>query len=114
MPFDGTHETPTLRRARLIEALRAPMPDNFTWDFSDIRYHTDCGTAGCAIGLAMEIWPNDRRIIHDYPEKFFGITENEANRIFFSCGNYKFAMNDVRPEDVRPEMVADALEALVR
>jgi hypothetical protein len=33
MPFDGTQtETPALRRAILVDALRHEMPKGFTWD----------------------------------------------------------------------------------
>lgn len=61
MPFDegrrGGHAGENLLWLR--DALRAEMPLGFAWDFSHIyvRPVNRCGSAGCALGLAMQRWP---------------------------------------------------------
>lgn len=38
----------------LITALEAQMPENFRWNFTvALQQDTDCGSAGCAMGLAV-------------------------------------------------------------
>jgi hypothetical protein len=108
MPFDGT-ETPALRRARLIEVLRSPMPNTWKWDFGVTEEEHECGTAGCALGLARQLWPemNDFHAIRDREAAFFGITKDQAFSVFFGPYRGCFA-------SVTPEMVADRLEAIDR
>jgi hypothetical protein len=115
MPFDVATEieTPAQRRARLIAALRAPLPVGFKWDFTDISYETECGTAGCALGLAALMWPDraemllDGTLINDGQiAEFLDIPTKDVERIF-----YLFYLYDCDNSDVTPAMVVDALEA---
>lgn len=115
MPFDGTTETPAIRRARLIEALRAEMPEGFIWDFRHVAQKTDCGTAGCALGLACLIWPDDdhlptpgHRATLNSVATFFGVDPITAYMVFFNP--YYYGFHDYH--QVTPAMVADALEKL--
>ena len=39
---------------KLADALERER-DDFTWDFGVIQRQIDCGTAGCAVGLAMHV-----------------------------------------------------------
>lgn len=115
MPFDGKEvqfETPALRRARLIEALRGEMSNEFVWDFTTIM--GPCGTSGCALGLACKLWPDSFDTLSDpwaEPEQgeFFGISEDAARRIFYDEGEF-YGVDAL--EDVTPAMVADALEKI--
>ncbi len=110
MPLDGTgYETAAGRRARLIEVLRREMPAGYTWDFGSAWTRDDCGTRGCALGLAVSMWPEL------YPETdsvadHIGISHAEAWRIFGR------APGCLWPKDwgseVTPGMVADALGGL--
>lgn len=80
MPFDGTKEKP-LSRARLYElldVLRQPMPKDFAWDFSQVKVYRGCGTAGCALGLAMVMFPEFER---RFGEPLINIIEMPAENI---------------------------------
>jgi hypothetical protein len=118
MPFDGTQvETPALRRAMLIEALRAEMPINFKWNFRVVRESYDCGSRGCALGLASILWPSaagflldDTEIHDDLKASFFGIPIESVEDIFFFGGEHDHYY--LGSTDVTPQMVAAALEAI--
>ncbi len=97
---------------RLIDALRSPMPSNFTWDFSWTFGHREevCGSVGCAVGLAEILFQVDD--LSDWKSdelaEFFGISEQQAYDIFFCYETY-----DVKScDDVTATMVADKLEAI--
>lgn len=55
------------RLAMLALALRQPLPRDFAFNFCIVHapaalarllgHHHPCGTVGCAIGLAIELWP---------------------------------------------------------
>ncbi len=112
MPFDGKQvETPAIRRAVLIDALRNLREYTWNWDFT---YVVMCGTTGCAIGLARQIWPDANLDIlganpidaYREPAKFFGIAPATAYYLFGSAAKYPTNCMFT----VTPEMVADALE----
>jgi hypothetical protein len=112
MPFDGTEATPALRRRILADALRAQMPKGHEWEFGAYLEVRECGTAGCAIGLAHLLWPEaelvepdafDGDVDDDQVAKFFGLTLEQEQLIFYSDG-YEARWN------ATPEMVADALD----
>jgi hypothetical protein len=92
VPFDGTQiETPALRRAILVDALRQEMPDKFGWDFYTVYSETFCCSVGCALGLASLIWPDHAEILrNDFTGceheqgAFFGLSIEDANRIFWN------------------------------
>lgn len=113
MPFDVATETPAIRRARLIEALRREMPPNHTWRFSAVFHKNGCGTVGCAIGvgilIGLPIGEDDGAtgsVKLEELAEVFGITAFDANRIFLSTEAYGACAHC----DVTPAMVADALE----
>jgi hypothetical protein len=112
MPFDGTEVTPALRRRVLADALRAQMPQGHEWEFGTYLDVHECGTAGCAIGLAHLLWPEAGLVEPDdwggdtddnQVAEFFGLTLEQEQTIFYSTG-YEAGWN------ATPEMVADALE----
>ncbi len=108
MPFDGIHNTPKQNRMLLAAALRSDMPENFTWGFRNYRIEHDCGTVGCALGLAVEIGLlRHVAINHRYDElkKVFGPVAIKSE--FWNPIPY------ARDWDaVTPHMVADLLEKL--
>jgi len=63
MPFDDNtilsyrEETPLDRRRQLIAALRN-LPKEFEWNFAVNRKKAECGSQGCALGLASILWPD--------------------------------------------------------
>ena len=125
MPFDNVETTPAINRKILIDELRKiEQYRNFTWDFECILTKVDCGTAGCAIGLACIIWPNKFQRKEVIPDLFvvtdeeimshFGMTKEEVAKIFYNDeynSEYEVFYGCYN-EDVTPNMVADALEAL--
>lgn len=110
-----TPEQMKANRKRLIAALRAPMPKGFHWDFREVSAPHECGTAGCAIGLAMEIglidgeagWPNPTMLASRLAI-VTGLSHANSGRIFLA---YDSEYENVKLSDVSPEMVATALEA---
>ena len=102
MPFDVATETPAIRRARLIEALRGEMR-GWRWDY--LYVDTGCGTAGCALGLARRMWPEMDGLSTDEEAKFLGLRESDFFDVFFG-------LCIATEEPITPAMVADALEAI--
>lgn len=98
-------------RQRLIEALRAPMPTGFEWDFRIVYDKTDCGTAGCAIGLACELWPDEKldTATTGGLANFFDLPRaSDAFWTFQTAAGYNVPSHLMK--DVTPQMVADKLE----
>ncbi len=116
MPFDMTPiDTPLARRRQLIDALRGDMR-GWTWNFLMIsNNHSDhrCATAGCAMGYAMVMWPEQLWFGHQ-PKyiiaKFLGLTEEQASLCFGFVG-YAHIVSDSK--HVTPAMVADRLEQTI-
>lgn len=77
-----------------------------SWDYAAIvvRSVDDCGTAGCAIGLASIIWPGFS--IGDVYSAF-GLTPTETSYLF--CGNF----TQLPMRAVTPGMVATAIREFV-
>ncbi len=101
MPIDFSIQTPERMRCRqLIDALRGDM-SGWTWDFAHVMSYD--GTAGCAIGLTMKMWPELRVSGRVALGKFFGLTPEQVRSCFFPSG-YGGTI------DVTPAMVATALE----
>lgn len=116
MPRDGELRTrqplkPGLAGlAQLRDELRKPMPDTHTWDFGVSLQINHCGTAGCAMGLAYLIWPQQapKYMLPRQAAPLFGLTLDEAEGLFMPRG-YRA---DV--ELVTPTMVADEIDKLLR
>lgn len=133
MPFDNTTYKP-LDRTRLAElsyALRNPLPEGFTWDMGYVyedaqAYRIEarrdpeghrclpegwCGSVGCAIGLAMVMYPDFMAIagghIYNYGrlKTFIDMPEEVAQDVFFDSGRYGGDF-----DAIRPKQVADAID----
>lgn len=103
MPFDGKDfdleiDIYTLRRRKLCEALRKPMPEGFRFEWVEPNLaREDCGTVGCARGLAQIVFPELRArplrdksgnvvkwALHDDElAKFLGMSKGEADECFY-------------------------------
>lgn len=133
MPFDNATYKPLdrTRLAELAQALRHPLPEDFAWDMGyvyedassyrmqarmDPQGHRRlsegwCGSVGCAIGLAMTLWPDFLPLakdeIYNYPKlaTFIDMPPDVAHDTFFSDAQYGGDFNKVRPEQV-----ADAID----
>ena len=96
--------SPIERRKALIQALRALMPDHFKWKFTTVSDQHSCGTVGCALGLALVMWP-EHGVFET--EDFFDLSIKQVNEVFYGCDkSYPSDANHITPA-----MVADALEA---
>ena len=125
MPFDGQNFTKTAERiatrdefwaatprerlAMLAFALRH-VPITHAWDFTRVGGGGDCGSAGCALGLANVLWGDEgeRRfagdaavesVSHDEVHGLLGINDELGER-FYGCPRTY----------VTPAMVADAID----
>lgn len=95
---------------QLSKALRGEMPQGFTWDFwvVEAKDFEGCGTVGCALGLARQLWPKEFQGVcaADAAHKNFDMTYEAVRRIFFGRGAYSDAAN----EEITPAMVADEID----
>ncbi len=107
MPFDIATETPAIRRARLIEALRNDT--EWKWNF--------CNTAGCAIGMARHLGlAGSNSNLCDN----LGLSDQQFGDIFGCLRSVsEFHLNrgwspyyGMPRAEVTPGMVADALEKI--
>jgi hypothetical protein len=114
MPFDDNtilsyrEETPLDRRRQLIAALR-DLPKEFEWNFAVARGEAECGSQGCALGLASILWPD--RVDAEKPRfsavgSQIGLSQEATYHIMSFEG--RFARYD--RYKVTAAMVADALE----
>lgn len=95
---------------RLIDGGVWVTPSEFKWDFSIISNEVKCGSAGCAMGLADHMWPDER----------FMCPGNLATRLFPEDNRLKsfdfediFAPRTAVFERVTPSMVANIIEDYV-
>jgi hypothetical protein len=117
MPFDDNtilsyrEETPLDRRRQLIAALRAPMPEKFEWDFSASFRTAECGSAGCALGLAHILWPDKISALPGYSDVGgqIGLSAG-ATREIMGAIPHLCRFGYLSMSSVTPAMVADALE----
>lgn len=116
MPFDGIDLTPKQRREILINVLEHPLV-KWEWDYNIVK--NECGTAGCAIGLATTIWGDEPFGIKKWKYsdfyvfnakkigEFFGISTKMANLVFDEPSTYN---SYGYYENVTPQMVAEKLK----
>lgn len=120
------HNQTIVNRQKLITALENQHNyKNFTWNFCDLfaiegeetacgsvqkwkeMDIKDCGTSGCALGLAFQLGmitsPNCDRM-----EEFLGINKDQSKALFLRCKTYGVGFMD----DVTPQMVADKIKEL--
>jgi hypothetical protein len=107
MPFDGKLYPQVEARARLVRALREPMPSDFEWyfgvAFTDVC--SPCGTTGCAMGLAYMLGIVEIPCV-EAMKSSLGLSKYDTTMIFLTRSFY--GVDDFC--DVTPAMVADALE----
>ncbi len=95
---------------RLIDGGVWVTPEEFKWDFSIISDAPSCGSVGCALGLADNMWPDAR----------FMCPGNLATRLFPDDKRQRsfdfeviFAPRTAIFDRVTPTMVADVIEDYV-
>lgn len=109
MPLDSTNwkqetETkPDLSKPSLegLSWLLRHLPADHQWDFQIVGGKTECGSAGCALGLANVVWPEyagAKTMFPDVPEV--------VRHTFFHPHQYLLA-----DRFVTPTMVADRIDA---
>lgn len=103
-------ETPTGHAALrvLSEHLKREMPSDFEWDYYTVSKPTPCGTQGCAIGLAAELWPDKENLLLrrglEGRSEFFDIPQEIVHEIFFNACRY------YRNVQIRPRQVAELID----
>lgn len=117
MPFDCMPSGSGLDRLRALrDRLRQALPENFTWDYSFIRRKNACGTAGCALGLAMETMPDFDAFINLGPNGersaydggvWFGISLEQFIYVFL------YAPAGTKVADITPDQVADRIDTVL-
>jgi hypothetical protein len=110
-----------IKRARLaflastLRNLKTDFPDH-TWDFTAVERNRECGTCGCAAGVAQMLWPAAWDALMDNPStsyywgcmgEMLGISMDSAEYIFASRGDHR------ESRDVTPEEVADRIDAVM-
>lgn len=105
--------TPKERRQALAVALRASLPKGFRWDYSTWwNERRDCGTAGCAIGLAHLMWPHAGLLDEDHAPNdsiifdFFGMTEEQAAHCFWGPHPKTGMLRDITKKMVAARLAA--------
>ena len=98
-------------------------PQYFDWDYGKLLQFHDCGSAGCAIGLCAQIWPEEFPKIECTPGQYmvleriisknFGMPHCETERIFYapSIGGGMYGKNRW---DITPIDVANAIDDYLR
>ena len=95
-----------VKALRLIDGGLQVTSRPHEWDFSLISDRTDCGTVGCAMGLAEVLWPDERQMC----------AGNLAARLFPSdkwAKSFDFEKLFVPPvvfSRITPSMVADVID----
>lgn len=110
MPFDASPITfeqadGRTRLRMLADALRGKMPEGFRWDFERTFETEDCGSTGCAMGLAHIIWPAHMASATSYVmAEVFGLSLKAATSLFIPN------ISDAAYGAMTPRMVADAID----
>lgn len=129
MPLDSSTYTPVVERiatkdefytasprqrlAMLSYALRH-MPDSHSWNFcSTLRPKAEayqhCGTSGCAIGLSIALW-NGSWEAYEALDPVGPWEQSPISLLFRLLPNEMGTIYGVRPFEVAPSMVADAID----
>lgn len=121
MPLDGTNwkvkveplQTGLAGLKQLGDALRWNIPRNFNWDFTTLGGTNTCGSFGCAIGLACDLWPKQIacRLSHDVADAL-NIPERDLAPIFGLRDTMSvYGMN--LHGGITPHDVADAIDRYI-
>lgn len=112
MPFDSLPENGLHNLVRLRDHLRAPLPTAFEWDYGYVMRHKRCGSAGCALGLALVTMPDFRARFSARQSfdgaPYFGISVTEFQFVFL------YVPLGQRVEDVTPAEVARRIDEVLR
>lgn len=105
---------PNLTKLRaLVAALREPMPAGFLFDMHDYHLRTNCGTVGCAWGLAVA-----RRIIRNTADRArpFGLSSDQERRLFRPRPSDLIGdgLPSIGWADITPTIQADRIERFIR
>jgi hypothetical protein len=95
---------------RLIDGGIWVTPEEFRWDFSIISNAPNCGKPGCALGLADNMWPNDRFICSGNLATRLNPDDKRLRTYDFEK---LFAPRTAAFERVTPTMVANVIEDYV-
>lgn len=114
----------------LRDALRDQLPENFTWNFQYPHNQHQCGSSGCALGVAYNLGliiisddakkPSNTWMKHDeLVGLHFGMSERDYIEIFLSARAYKVPGREntrlaTMMSEVTPAMVADKLDAYIK
>ena len=98
------NKTQTQRLQKLHDHLVKGQLNHTVFDFAKFHSHTGCGTAGCALGEAPYLFPDDWQFVQQYgmtrpvlkglppsnfrashraAMQFFGISSKAADHLFF-------------------------------
>lgn len=126
MPFDLDPKflevSPDLSKPSLagLAWMLRRQPGDFTWDYYFRSRAMECGTVGCAIGLADRLWPQpwspDANMTSPHAAKLFGIPLQVATALFTTPETYGFdryadhGFNVAAWRSVTAEMVADKID----
>lgn len=112
MPLDSTNwlqtetETkPDLSKPSLegLSWLLRHLPETHKWDFAMIGGQRSCGSAGCALGLAQVIWPEEYK-------KSGSAWAILPARLTTQAHLFSQLAYGVSPQEVTPTMVADRID----
>ena len=102
--------------AQLRDELRKPMPVGREWAFEHIDRASSCGASGCAIGLAMVLWPKETEawahgefMHYEVMAERLGISVDDVTALFLENDGYR-----CHYDEVTPTMVADEIDKLFR
>lgn len=119
MPFDASPEFDVFTFSpgkeglrKLAYVLRHPeMWRSHRWVYSVTEERNECGTSGCAIGVARCVWPEARSLLptrvaglEEHISAVFAMDEIDAERLFL-LGTFATQTNMITAEDV-----ADAID----
>lgn len=95
---------------QLSYVLRRPeLWSRLTWNFDELLTKLDCGTVGCAIGVAEVVWGRRRGDRWPFYAKRFKMTKYDFNNIFLNDCAYA----PVPDDEVTPTMVADRIDEYI-
>lgn len=123
MPFDNKEfDSPLIFTPgkeglrKLAYLLRQQMPAKFEWKYGVVYAESECGTAGCAMGLARFVWPEAAAAIPllfrgtatdaATVARLFDMPLEVAEDIFF----FGYACKSRRHSEIKPVAVADAID----
>lgn len=121
MPLDSTNwsqtetETkPDLSKPSLegLSWLLRHMPATHQWNFMRVGGRHECGSAGCALGLAKASWPKTIKRLYRHNKTVWDIFPSLTKatmELLFTNSGYK-----VSGHLITPQMVADRIDEFLR